>query len=107
MSDEQRYGREEALAHVADCIMQEGVTWTDLVDRLKPFADARGLQRWTRGYSRGHARFRAKHGTYRVEMNDHWVKFYRPSTDHNRPSIARPTTTNPPSPEHEKDDICE
>ena len=95
MSEEERYGREEALAHVADSIMQEGVTWTELVDRLKPFADARGLQRWTRGYCRGHARFRAKNGTYRVEMNDDWVKFYRPSTDYNRPSLVRTTTTNP------------
>ena len=42
MSDEERYGHERCLAHMADSIMQEGVTWTKLVSRLKPLADALG-----------------------------------------------------------------
>jgi hypothetical protein len=65
---------ERFLARIADRLMLDGITWTELVNRLKPFADERGLTPWTRTYCRGHARFRAKQDTYRVKMNDDWVK---------------------------------
>jgi len=81
MSDEERYGGERDLARIADLIILEsleGITWTDLVNRLKPFADACRRIPWTRGYCRGHARFRAKEGRYRVEMDNDRVRFYLP-----------------------------
>lgn len=79
--DGRKYRRRPTLAAAIDTAMEEGITWTELVNRMAPIADQLGLKRYTRGMLRSHARYRQHHDGREVVFDDNRVKMTPKSAD--------------------------